>query len=329
MDEEDQMIIWEQMSFHTARESSSTFFESLSEHSFGSSTSSTGSLAKVDGSRTATEIISGPYAAESWPPARTIKAWSHGVFEDLQVRDIDYSKLKKKVPSLAGLYDVVGIHVLRGDRVDHAIKFVQPPNQVCEAQILASTGTWTSPVPRVLVWNLQLPYETWSPCPGCSMVVWGIATDETLRLAENLETAPASIKLWAEYLKETAKRPESSKTSHILKGIAKSENLQDMALPWILDRTVKSYNGKPVLINEETTKILDSPEHRNTDCTPEWVELSTDGRLFNTMSRKLVSSVLDKSQQARLNAGILIQGVENSELPEQLLMCFRIAHLEL
>lgn len=322
----DLMSRWSAGSFHTVLSGDSTLFESFSSRS--SLSNSTANSAAEVGSWGETEVIPGPRGAESWPPARTDRSWSSGDFNALPVRDLNYSKLKKKVPSQKPLYDVVGIHILKGEQVSNAVKYLQPPQKVTDSKLLESTGNWNCAVPRVLVWNLQLPYEMWSPCKGCSMVIWSVATEETVSIAKDLETAPASIKLWASYLKEVEKRPESSNTSHLLKGIAFSENLEDMGLPWMMNRTVKSYNGKPVLVNQETTKILDQCS-QDGQGMPEWVELSTDGRQFNAVSRKLVSSMLSSSEKARVNGGILIQGQENDELPEQLLMSFRIAHLDL
>lgn len=322
-------------SWHTAPSgdiTNSAFFESFSSRSDIESSSSDEDDVTSWG-ETDIEVITGPHPSESWPPPKSIQAWAHGDYETMYVRDLDYTKLKKKTPSVAPMYQVAGVHVLKGEQVRNAVKHLQPPPKVMDAKLLVSTGTWTLPLPRVVVWNLQVPYEGFSKdSEGCSIVVWGVVTDETVRLAQDLDNAPPSIRLWASYLKDTQERADASNVSHLVKGIAFSENFKELSLPWMINRLIESYNSKPVLVNAATEKLLDEPQDKlesTPAATPEWVELSTDGRDFTPMSRKICSSMLGKSPQAQCNLGILIQGVENDELPEQLLMCFRMAHLEL
>jgi hypothetical protein len=79
-----------------------------------------------------------------------------------------------------------------------------------------------------------------------------------------------------------------------------------------------SYNGKPVLI--KTSGAAYAGEHSLT--------FDVNVHLFSMMARQSLSDMHPHLRKMRFQIGFVIQGASEDELPEQLLGCAQVGHLD-
>ena len=78
-----------------------------------------------------------------------------------------------------------------------------------------------------------------------------------------------------------------------------------------------SYNGTPCLLR---------PEHKVT-CTDDLFSLDFNSHEFTYLTRKTMFAVRELIPEFCIDVGLVIQGNEDDELPENILFCGRFNHL--
>merc|ERR1712032_454119 len=187
-------------------------------------------------------------------------------------------------------------------------RLVKPP-----AAPAGSTWTAGCPLPRLLCIVVQLPYQV-NPSDddhGCSIVTIHEIREETLQALQQ-DTPPAHIRLLRDFVcaGQTDLPQSQGKTNSagLFKAIAQVGNFDELTLPWLLKRPVKSYNGKPCLITKSGTTFKGP---RN-----EWLEVDVDVRDFNTFARNMLYQLREHLKEASIHCGFTIQGCTPEELPE-------------
>lgn len=149
-----------------------------------------------------------------------------------------------------------------------------------------------------------------------SVVVIGRVSEATLNLARN----DPGLMLWKRYLaRGNEERTESSSTSLLLKLIAKLENIESLYIPPWAKPHIMRYNGTPLLMQIETTLRVED----------DWAELSMNLNEINSISRSIITKLRKQVVDARFSVGLTIQGVDDDELPERLLIATRLQHVDI
>jgi len=205
----------------------------------------------------------------------------------------------------------------------------------------ATQWTQACPLPRVICINVMLPYADTSPDPGCSYVgLFHIRPEVLSALRGDVQPEP-SIALFQKFCSGPAgtpsvvplpteldsdrslyRRRDTSKqikhNSGLVKVIGLCENVTDLGLGFIKRGLVNSFNGKPTTITKSGYII-----QQNGPGTPgEWLEIGVDvkGNYFNKTVKHELRSNRQVLRRAVGHIGLVIQGVEDGELPEGLVL---------
>ncbi|CAJ1389183.1 unnamed protein product, partial [Effrenium voratum] len=237
-------------------------------------------------------------------PGPGLHGWADGEVRLFRLRGPQYLKLRHKVPAREALYRCTGVEVFEG------------PCQLRSCtEGLCVKGFGPLGLPKVILVHFQLPFQAglvghpWSD-PGCSVVVF-------FELKEPLES-PAT-RLLLSFLEEQHPKAEGFAESGCLKVVGLLENLEDLDIPAAARPVVRKFNGKPVLIEKES-------HHRRFG---DAVEICVDVRGFNPLARGLLRRLREQLPKSVMQLGILVQGCEDSELPEDFLGVVRIEGLDL
>eukprot|EP00439_Symbiodinium_sp_Y106_P075533 s598_g15.t1 len=226
----------------------------------------------------------------------------------------DYLRYGAKATPGPALYSCFGAEVLEAPcQLRSCTEGLPLPPRRAENRLLS--------LPHIIVVNFQLPFEAGplrGPHPpqdhGCSVVL-------VFKLKESAEDCPAA-RLLARFLQEEGHpRPEGFSQSSCLKVVGILENLEDLGIPSVLRPIVRKFNGKPVLIEKESA--------RYGDLSCGFVELAVDVRGFNAVARNLLRRLRSRLPQSTMQLGLLVQGVEDKELPEGFLGVARLQGLDL
>eukprot|EP00913_Durusdinium_trenchii_P010983 g10308.t1 len=168
-------------------------------------------------------------------------------------------------------------------------------------------------VPRVLVFNCQVPYTAGK--------IFGSYPDEdggfsilnyfaSALLASNAAT-PA-LQLWKRFVEEGV----STKEGISLKVVGRVEDLDKHEVP----ESFKRFNNKPVLLTRSATVYKKR--------LPEMLEIDFDVRNWNYPTRAAMVSYHHRAREAEVEIGYLLEGKADDELPEQILGCFTETRLQ-
>jgi len=261
-------------------------------------------------------------------------SWSPGDARALRVRlGPGYLRTGAKAPSRPQLYDTVGVDVVTANcRIDEVVPRLCPLPQGGEA--------WHPGcgLPRVLVFNCQMPFESgpklWGPHPesdhGVSVVCQFTASPELLRVASlaappKAEPILPAVRLLQRFVRQGTMDYTGDKrgaqSSGTLKLIGWVEELESVELPALLRPTVEKYNGKPVLLTG-TGKIFQDP-------SGEWMEIDFDVRDFSWVTKSFLVNLRHKLKGISAQVAAVIQGTEDDELPEVVLATLRFHALDL
>ncbi|KAF4665222.1 putative ATP-dependent RNA helicase ddx43 [Perkinsus chesapeaki] len=282
-----------------------------------------------------------PFGTVPFGPQEAPKAcyWTQGDATCFKVRQKGYAKTGLKLPSKYPIYECIGVDVVRSDMVLRKaaqLSVFQKVTQGEDSEGSEMPSFWTRDhglselhwdkeigIPRFLLVNCQLPFAApplfGSPDPndaGMSILTYFVINPKVLQEYRdgNLEKITA-IKLFQRLLHTGV----SKKGHSALKIIAMVENAGDLGLPGIINR----YNGKPALL----TKSLQL--HSNVDGEGEVAEIDFDIRQWCYLARKSFHSFYGLLKDCVAHVGLVMEGEDDSELPEQLLACFRIAYLDI
>jgi hypothetical protein len=274
------------------------------------------------------------------PPTGEGPYWSKGTGTGLKVRcGPDYVKLGNKVDATGSMYKSMCVDVLKakgkiqsimGSLVEHPPQLQEYCEQSDCAGGIAMRWSPDCPLPRVICINLMLPYEAGlnpfgQDSSGCSVVAFFHIKPETMQLSR-MPNPPAHIKLFKEFCDSPAGQPggpldcparslanrvkkgtKKDQQAGMFKAIAHVINPEDVHVPDF----VHTYNGKPSIM-AKCGYIVKDPQG-------EWMEVGIDVRGFNVLARKMLGSFRHLLPKLKIHCGFMIQGVEDTELPEGLL----------
>eukprot|EP00811_Abedinium_folium_P000422 NODE_10387_length_1356_cov_2.075671.p1 GENE.NODE_10387_length_1356_cov_2.075671~~NODE_10387_length_1356_cov_2.075671.p1 ORF type:complete len:390 (-),score=63.31 NODE_10387_length_1356_cov_2.075671:156-1325(-) len=295
-------------------------------------------------STTLPEWFNLPLGPASIPSASQGAYWGRGNARCFNVRHgPNYQKHGKKASSDDALYDCLGVDIIKSTcPISEVLGRLTPLPQM-------ELGKWTDgiPLPRVLCVAMLLPIYTepiasvWNgPSPhssdsGCTVVSFHVISDRLLKAIRGGDIPPAA-KLFRRFIESTTapskqkpyRCPDGNRTSSgVLKAVVLCENLPDVAASPVSSSLlpfVHQHNGVPALVT--TCGLM------NTDGIGEWMEIDLSLRNWLTNTRK-VREVLLPLQKclplASLQVGLIVQGVDDDELPETLLCCCRLHNLDL
>jgi len=234
-----------------------------------------------------------------------------------RIRNSGYLSTKQKVPSKPGMYDVMGADVVRGKngKVQHIIHNFD----ISSIPEWPGDVKWTKDwgVPEILICCTEIPIETggmWgvpeSDC-GFTFITYFMLNEESRRVLKSGQLSP-HLKLW----KRTCAYGRSIRKGCSFKFIAQCENMQDMPV----NSTIKSYNGKPVLLCDNARFLHDQ--------MPRILEVDFDIREWNFLVRQYMPKVRGLMEKAHAELCFLVEGKNDAELPECTLGTGRMDYLK-
>ena len=269
-------------------------------------------------------------------PKSAAHFWAKANAASFQVRSVGYKQTKLKQASNYPLYECLGVDVVKSNKLISGLCI----NSAVIKRILngESSGDipwpwlkhkgcqWKSSfgIPRLLIVNSQLPYSSpslWAPQspdsdPGFSIISYYAINPALVVELNSGKIEPPAVKLLRRLMAEGQSRKEGT----ALKAIGVVDNMEEIGFPDI----VSGYNGKPVLVTKSASFSYwpSLPE-----C--EVLEIEYDVRQWSILARKTLHSLRDKFKDAKCQLGLVIEGQNDEELPEQLLSCFRIDFLDI
>ena len=262
--------------------------------------------------------------------------WTKGTASSFNIRSVGYKHSKAKEPSAPVLYECIGADLVKSTKlvsdmcgsggVFEKIRKGEPSGDIPWPWLRYTDSKWSQSlgIPRLLIVNIQLPYSSpslWAPQsadsdPGFSIVSYYAVSPDILQSLTSGGPPPPAVKL----LKRLIAEGKSVKDETALKVIGIVENTEEVGLPDI----VSGYNGKPVLVTK-SAKLSMFPSQENCEI----LEVEFDVRMWSILARKTLHSLRDKFKDARSQIGMVIEGRNDDELPEQLLGCVRIHYLDI
>lgn len=86
--------------------------------------------------------------------------------------------------------------------------------------------------------------------------------------------------------------------------------------------------GKKLLVSHNSTPVLTRPQHRIYHFDNGSTEIVVDIHLFSYIARRGIYLLLDKTSKLVIDIAIVLQGESEDELPEQILGCCRLDHID-
>jgi hypothetical protein len=247
-------------------------------------------------------------------------SWLDERGSSFSVRSVGYARTRVKMPSGDALYDLAAIDAYHSPRrINEIVHLVEGVNEALGCP--PSSGH--SDIPSVLVINCQMPNIR--PPLSCAgegptiHVILYFCLSESFRQwisigLDSLEVPPAA-RLFARWA-ATSESDDSMRGRFKL--IGNAVNADEIGLPSMCKR----FNGKPILIyGRESSFIF----HRDEG----WAELDVNAHNFSYVGRKGLYSTYGKWCESLLSVGVLIEGREDSELPERILGCALFRGLDL
>jgi len=232
----------------------------------------------------------------------------------------DYRRNKRKAASAAHVYQLMAADVIRGPRMlQHAAAHVRLP-QAEDADQDNDTG-----LPRTLVFNVAIPV-------GAPSLMGGGDDSKCYQLVLFFRASVAALREWRDggspayalFRRWVEEAPHGNvEVKERFKLIVRMENLRELGR---LGSTLEQYNGKPVLITKSGS----------TACSPDdmtgpggYLEMDINTARFAYITKIGMAKFIPSLHKLRLHIGVVIEGRDNSELPEQTLVACRIHGLDL
>mmetsp|Transcript_29872 Transcript_29872/g.70234 ORF Transcript_29872/g.70234 Transcript_29872/m.70234 type:complete len:135 (-) Transcript_29872:63-467(-) len=115
------------------------------------------------------------------------------------------------------------------------------------------------------------------------------------------------------------KSPDGDPLRDRFKAIPRLMNPDDADLNGAQKRLIGSYNAKPLLTRPQHELVL----------TEDYAELDVDVHRFQYIARQGADTFRSKVKKMVFDLGFVVEGHDDSELPEQLLGCCRLSKLDL
>lgn len=253
------------------------------------------------------------------PPA----TWSRAPGSTFRVRQVGYSKHGKKAKSQEAFYEAVSV-----DMYDTASRIP------CLADKLElPTPERLSPdpaIPSLFVVVAHIPSETgpMSVQPdadghGYQMCIVFQLTERTVHDLQSLKEGgtcarEASLKLLKRWCTLAPEEPFAERKEFgRFKVLAQVRNIDDVSIPSF----AKRYNGKPALIRKTGQLYRCGP-------SKSYLNMDINVHAFGYMARSGLQSIFRDFQDFILSVGFTIESRENEELPECILGCFDLNHVD-
>lgn len=239
--------------------------------------------------------------------------WCKCDYRIFQVRaGPDYNRFKKKAPTLPPLYDPIAVDVFcTKKRVDHAVERFSLPDS-------SSINTHHPNVPPFFVVQIQLPSEpppsiftTVEDGSGWVILMYFKITEDTCNQLKDLKTASPAVKLFAQWCE---KAPVDATFRGRFKVICNCTNLEEVGIGGPLGGLIVSYNAKPVLIRKTGT-IFQGPGY---------IEKDIHVYKFANSAKQCIHHVSSQCGAMYMQIGFVIEGRDNSELPECVFGCVAV-----
>jgi len=233
----------------------------------------------------------------------------------------DYKHNKQKAPTRPALFRTIGCDLFSSEKKLMDVgSNVNLPFDDCIPE-----GAIPAPYPRLLMINFQLPKPSGgvfgstssADGPGYNFVLYYTPTEELIQAIKDMddgkpvEAAVPLIKRWLlEYDKDVTMKERLKLAAFIL-------NPDECGMPsW-----TQGFNGKPVLIKR--SGVVTIKESLQT------CEIDIDLRLWGFMSRKGINSLLPSAvEKMEFIVCFLIEGQEDSELPERAMVSTHVCFLD-
>ena len=150
---------------------------------------------------------------------------------------------------------------------------------------------------------------------GYGVTFYYIITEDTVKQCRDIENAHPSVRLLRDYIERAP--AEDPEYRNRWKAMAWVHNMTELGLGSLVER----YNGKPVLIFKSGTLI--SREN--------YFELDVNVHEFSYPARRGLHSLLEKFKDMHLAVGFVVEGRDDSELPEVMVGCadlYKLRHDE-
>ncbi|CAK9114151.1 unnamed protein product [Durusdinium trenchii] len=234
------------------------------------------------------------------------------------VRNIGYKHSREKIPSQFALYECVGMDIVRDHRrIDCIMDRWDSGDLPANWPGARWEQSWK--VPRVLVFNCQVPYtagKIFGSYPdedgGFSILNYFVLSREASALLASNAATPA-LQLWKRFVEEGV----STKEGISLKVVGRVEDLDKHEVP----ESFKRFNNKPVLLTRSATVYKKR--------LPEMLEIDFDVRNWNYPTRAAMVSYHHRAREAEVEIGYLLEGKADDELPEQILGCFTVNNMDI
>eukprot|EP00931_Biecheleriopsis_adriatica_P123998 TRINITY_DN99077_c0_g1_i1.p1 TRINITY_DN99077_c0_g1~~TRINITY_DN99077_c0_g1_i1.p1 ORF type:complete len:426 (-),score=54.91 TRINITY_DN99077_c0_g1_i1:57-1301(-) len=235
------------------------------------------------------------------------------------VRNLCYKQTKEKVPSDFALYECVGMDIVRDKSRLDCIMDRFPLGDL--PQSIPGAKEWSSKwgVPRVLIFNCQVPYTAgriFGGHPeedgGLSILNYFVISRQAADMLASGCLNPA-LRLWKRFVEEGV----STKEGISLKVVARVEDLDKHEVP----ESFKRFNNKPVLLTKSSVVCGGR--------LPEVMEIDFDVRSWIYPARSALVSYHHRAREADIQVGYLLEGKVDEELPEQILGCFMVKDMDI
>ncbi len=237
-------------------------------------------------------------------------SWSPANASSFQVRiGPDYNKNKAKAPSGPSLYELVAVDTFALDsKMPHIREAITLPTPTVGA------GS-TNGVPHLMIINMMAPWYEPSMFggdldgKGHSMVFYGQMTESTKRQLENKEPITPAVELLRRFCNDETEKDR-------LKMIPSLVNAEEVeSLPSMVKKMVASYNAKPILMSK--------PIHIYSKSDTVY-EMDVDVHNWAYLATKAYANMHDCLKDLIVEVGYVLQGNDDEELPETILLCARM-----
>jgi len=219
------------------------------------------------------------------------------------LRTVGYKQHKKKAPGGEPLYELIALDVFKTpQRVDGIHQYVNFPTE-------GVLDTKHPEVPSLFVVNCQFPREKQNVFaegdgPGASVVFYFAIKQSTIDSLHS-DTPSPMVKLFSEWCRIA---PDDPTFRARFKAMGFIDKIERFGLPYMCSK----YNGKPVLIKKTGTV------HRGPNNA--YIEMDVNIHNFSYPCRQALTSTLKPMfKEMIMRVGFVIEGQDDSELPECLL----------
>lgn len=226
----------------------------------------------------------------------------------------NYKKTGRKEASLDSLFDLYSVDLVRSDaRIKESGGVFKMP----DIPGITDEPTGHPSVPPMFVVNCGIPSEEpsvfGSSDDGVSFIsiFYFVISEETKRQLKDLDNASPAVKLFAEWCRRAE---DEAAFRGRFKAMCILDDIKNLGLPSF----ISNYNGKPVLINKSGTFY----RRKN------YIEMNINVHIFAFIARKALYSLQPKFPKMVLNVGFVIEGRDDSELPECMFGSARLMHMD-